>query len=339
LSVQKTGYLLAFLSVMLGFMFFTILLPLATLMPTVHLGPEWSLAAIALFLAISLDLILGQLRNVLRSRKEALSYEVTRLGARAASMYKYICLVGSGYGLLLVILALGFFSYFLVSATEGGQLVLRPGFFAVAGVYAAYFALRLVLPARLHMLTARLSGLLLKQLPTYSLEPDGIMIDFRVKTLGPPARRSWIAKICFEELDQVRVFNSFQEANMFMRNSVGPDLKLVLKQTTGLYHYARGEIARPSVYSRFGSLGTTILLRGKDLFYMISFENKDASDLVRAFEEFKKIPGTITTTAEINPPMIGGATRFCISCGAGVQADAYYCGKCGAKQTQVSAFD
>ena len=137
---------------------------------------------------------------------------------------------------------------------------------------------------------ARLSRLFAARLPFYSLDPEGILVDFRVRTIGRTpegAPRKWLAKIGYDELDEVRVFNSFQEANMFMEG-VGPDIRLAIRQTADLYRYARGEIPRPSFYGRFGSIGTTILLRGRNLFYIVSFENKDASDLVHAFKEFKK---------------------------------------------------
>jgi len=69
---------------------------------------------------------------------------------------------------------------------------------------------------------------------------------------------------------------------------LGPDLQLALKGTTELYRYLNGEIERPSVYGYWGSLGTVLLLRGPQLFYLISVANADVNELVAAFNAYKQ---------------------------------------------------
>jgi hypothetical protein len=51
---------------------------------------------------------------------------------------------------------------------------------------------------------------------------------------------------------------------------------------------ARHAIDRPDVYSHWGSMGTVRLLRGPELFYLISVANPEVDTLVLAFERYKR---------------------------------------------------
>lgn len=52
----------------------------------------------------------------------------------------------------------------------------------------------------------------------------------------------------------------------------------------------RGEIERPSVYTVTGlnSAGKIILLRGPELFYLVSFDHDSVDDLLAAFDAYRE---------------------------------------------------
>jgi hypothetical protein len=119
----------------------------------------------------------------------------------------------------------------------------------------------------------------------YTLVEGGVEIDLgAAKPGGEPAR----FRVGFDELDEVRSF-SYLEAQAFLEDVVGPNVKLAARQTRDLYRYYRGEISRPTVYALNGanSIGMNVLLRGPELFYLLGFDADDASDLVHVFERHK----------------------------------------------------
>ncbi len=214
------------------------------------------LAAIALFFTFAIDGILGALRKTLRIRPGALSYKA------------------------------------ILPAISQGSVAVRPASLVFLGTYASYpFLLRPVL----RRLSAQLGGIstVSKVLPFYSLIPGGLTIDFKVKQFGGRPR-SWIAKMGFDELDEVRQFNSYFEATAFLEYSVGPDVKMQVRRSVDLYRWAKGEISRPSVLVRIDSRRNPVLLNGKNIFYLISFQGNDVTDLVGAFHTFKESPTSIS---------------------------------------------
>lgn len=136
------------------------------------------------------------------------------------------------------------------------------------------------------------SKLLRKGAPTYKLTEDGITIKlvamWNKKQANPPP-----VHIRFDEIEQLEVF-SYVEAEAFLEYEVGPDLQLSVRQTKDFVRYVKGEIPRPSVYA-FGSSGSgldkRVLISGPELFYMITFENEDISDLLDAYSSFKALTG------------------------------------------------
>ena len=126
-----------------------------------------------------------------------------------------------------------------------------------------------------------------KGLATYRLVDGGVEIDLgtRKGRSREPAR----VRLRFDELEEIRRF-TFVEAQTFLKYTVGPNVELFARQTQDLYRYYRGEIPRPRVYTltAANSVGTNVLLRGGDLFYLLSFEADDVSDLIEAFETHKK---------------------------------------------------
>ncbi len=96
-----------------------------------------------------------------------------------------------------------------------------------------------------------------------------------------------IVKIGFDELDEIRAF-SYVEAQSYVQYEIGLDFQLALKQGKDMYHYLNGELERPSVYGHWGSLGTTLLLRGPNLCYLISVSNANMNELLAAFNAYRQ---------------------------------------------------
>ncbi len=95
--------------------------------------------------------------------------------------------------------------------------------------------------------------------------------------------------IGFDETEQLEVF-TYTEADAFLKYKVGPVLELGVRQTRDFMRYVKGEIPRPSVYA-FGGAGSNgdrrVLIRGPELFYMVTFDTDDVSDLIEAYHSYK----------------------------------------------------
>jgi hypothetical protein len=196
-----------------------------------------------------------------------------------------VALVGSAIGVvtLLLVIAVGIMALF--SLLISNPVSVSPSFLGGAGVGVAYVVLRIPLGLIWRVMGGKVGRLARKGQARYALVKGGLEID-----LGAPKPGGRPAKFCidFDELDEVRRF-SYLEAKAFMEDTVGPNVKLAARQTRDLYRYYRDEIPRPTVYTLTGtnSVGTNVLLRGPELFYLLSFDADDVSDLLHAFEQHK----------------------------------------------------
>lgn len=170
-------------------------------------------------------------------------------------------------------------------------------FWLVLGLFVIYLLVRPVLASVLKPAARAVASLV----PTFTFDGNAIMLDLKRKRGLPPSQRKFISvatvpcivKIGFDELDELRAF-SYVEAQSFVQYEIGADLQLALNQGKDLYRYLNGELERPTTYGHWGSLGTTLLLRGPNLCYLISVSNKDVNDLVAAFNAHKR-PVPLTT--------------------------------------------
>ena len=198
-----------------------------------------------------------------------------------APLFSLVMLLADG--LLLLLLANQIFSRPL------SALPMR--FWLVLGLFALYLLIRPVLALVLRPVGRSVTSLM----PTFAHDGNAITLDLKRKRGLPPSQRKFISvgtepcivKIGFDELDEVRAF-SYVEAQSFVQYELGPDLQLALKQGKDLYRYLNGELDRPSVYGHWGALGTTLLLRGPNLCYLISVSNDNVNELVAVFNIFKQ---------------------------------------------------
>jgi hypothetical protein len=119
------------------------------------------------------------------------------------------------------------------------------------------------------------------------LVQGGGEIDVAVR--GPASGELGRFRISFDELSEIRCL-TYVEAQIFFRYSIAPGMRLAVRQARDLERFHRGEIARPRVYAPndFTAAGTSLLLRGDDLLYLLNLEADEAEHLVGAFHARKE---------------------------------------------------
>lgn len=283
--IGKILQLFSFTVILLAFLLVASALALLPLLPItkIEAGP-WIFGTIAFFAALAIDLFWAQYKKVLQIRREALKYEPEGIVGTLASWYKFFALWRHGPALVISALVFAIFLFLLLRGVVQQPLVLRDEFFAVIGGYLVYFLIRPLL----RKTADKFSQATAKNLPSYTLEPDGLVIDLKAKAIGKGSAP--LMRIPFKDLEEIRVFASMQEAETFLQYSVGPDVRIMLQQMTDLFQFLRGAIPRPRAYLLLASNGIPVFLRGRDLFYLVSFQNPDVSDLLHAFEASKAKP-------------------------------------------------
>ena len=220
------------------------------------------------------------------TKNAASAIGVTRL-ARDVLTAPFLVLVGLIANIVLIVV--------LVNQIQSRGIANLPiEFWGVLAVFVLYSLARPFLGIALRPVSRKFS---LATVPSFSFDANSVTLDLKRKRGLPPSQRSFIAaatvpcivEIGFAELDEIRAF-SYVEAQSFMRYEVGFDPRLGMKQGKDLWNYLNGELDRPSVYSHWGSVGTTILLRGPIVCYLVSVTNDNANELIAAFNAFKKSP-------------------------------------------------
>jgi len=123
----------------------------------------------------------------------------------------------------------------------------------------------------------------------YSIEKDGVVIDFNMLGLDPKKRT---VKIYFNELTRIECVDGvggFQnEKARYYFSMKGVDA------STSWLDYISGKIDRPPIVLHNKARGMAaiggkfIALEGPKIHYFLSFATKDPSDLVNAFNDYKK---------------------------------------------------
>lgn len=223
---------------------------------------------------------LWRLRMGLKIREESLEYQPKTFWSKIGVFFQFYDILITGLGIIVILLLL---------AGEVYELSHFPREFSLnIFMFVAAFLIYAVMRKRLASGGASLNKKLLKGFPTYNLTGDGLTIKlvtmWNKKQPDPPP-----VHISFDEIDQLEVF-TYPEADAYLKYKVGPDLDLVARQTRDFARYVRGEIPRPSVYT-FGGAGSTsykrVLIRGPELFYMVTFDAGDMTDLIEAYQSYK----------------------------------------------------
>lgn len=156
-------------------------------------------------------------------------------------------------------------------------------FYLFIFLYAVYiFLLRKHIILFLH----KFSKYMNQSLPTFILENDGIKLDLKIIDLSNKDKKS-IVKIFFAELKEIKEL-SFIEAQSLLQYQIGPDLSLKAASIKDQYEYLKGIIPKPRYYIYGPASGVkTLLLRGNNIFYLISVGNQDTDILIQNFQAFK----------------------------------------------------
>lgn len=170
-----------------------------------------------------------------------------------------------------------------VTKSSFGTFNPRFEFFLFLFFYAVYILfLRKHVISRLYKFTKYMN----RSLPTYTLENDGISLDLKIINLGD-RNKKYVVKIFFKELTEIKEL-SYIETQALIEYKIGPDLGLVAASAKDQYDYLKNTIPKPRYYIYGPSSGVkTLLLRGDDIFYLISVGNQDTDKLIAGFHASK----------------------------------------------------
>lgn len=153
---------------------------------------------------------------------------------------------------LVMMAAVGAAVYAALSVTaelySAGNYVVSKGLHIYLGGFVAYAAAR----PRLKGVAGKVFGWLSNKGPNYSLTTDG--------------------------------------AEAFLRYEIGPDVPQFVKSEKEIYRFFKGEIPRPNrLFIRASdAVGTTVLMRGPSLLYLIGFSRPNCQDLVDACHSYRR---------------------------------------------------
>jgi len=283
-------------ALMLAGVTFAVFTLLVTLFPADHAkvakdASTWIFAS--LFFIVFIECSLLALKRSLAIRGSQLKSSDESVWALLGRFFQYQDMAASVVMSVIFLAILGGVTYVIVRWAASNQLQTSTPFFLQLSIYAVYLIVRYPLMNVLRPLGASLKKQAAKNLPTYQLTQDGVAIDLSIRAIGNASRR-FVVKIGFAELDEVKAF-TFAEAQTYERYEIGPNIELLARQTKDLYQYMKGAIPRPTVYglNMRSSSGTTILLRGPEIFYFITVNSPDGRDLLRAYRAFKQGSATL----------------------------------------------
>lgn len=262
---------------------FSIFVLVAVLLPKsfiIESPLTWFLVAI--FLIIYIEIGIWWTKQGFAIATSKLEYKEKSIWSLIAEFYRYADIVHVTIFIVFVLAFFGFILYSLIPRLVYEGIVLSNQFFILAATFVIYAIARKPIGKVFTPIMSKFR----RVLPSYSLMDNSVIINLKWRKLWGP-KKDYVVKIDFNEIDEIRVF-SWVEATAFLKYTIGPNIELLVRQTKDLHRYAKGEIARPSVYIvQFVSIGNTVLLKGPNLFYFITFD-KDPSDLVNAYNLFKK---------------------------------------------------
>lgn len=187
----------------------------------------------------------------------------------------------------LFVLFLSGILYLLVASNAGKPLTLCALSYSQLILMSFYIFIRKRLVPAIHPLLQRINQLADRQLPGYELKNQQIILDLKVKNIHQPENRSLIT-INFDELEEIKIL-SYLEAKTLLKYQIGPDMLLAAQSVKDMYQYLKNEIPKPRCYSKISSTGSILLLKGPELFYLLSISNLDHQALLKAFKQAKNL--------------------------------------------------
>jgi len=220
-----------------------------------------------------------RIRDGIKMRQSALDYKPQTFWSKIATFLQFRDILNTGFFLLLFLVLLGFSLHEFWYAQKAFTANL---FFYILAVVIYIFTRK-----KIANLWASSRRKMERGLPTYTLTEDGLTIKlvtmWNKKQPDPPP-----VQIRFKEIDDLQVL-TYVEAEAFLRYNIGPNLNIGVQQAKDYAQYVKGKIRRPNVYT-FGAAANNdmnVVIRGPELFYMLTFDTNDVSDLVEAYRAYK----------------------------------------------------
>ena len=252
------------------------------------MGSPWLWAFVV---AISVGLVevgLWWVKRSLAMREAEIAFNDGGLWSGIARFQQFQDVLSAAFVGLVLLAGTAFASYVIYDLVAHNSVALGWQTYFVAILLVGYTVARRPLTAILGRVGGRIEGVARDQLPRYTLQENGLLIDLNWKR-GWNRNETIQVQIGFGELEEVKRF-SYLEAKTFAKYELGPRPDLSAKQTRDLYRLMKGEIERPSVYTVTGlnSAGKIVLLSGPELFYLVSFDTDSVDDLLTAFDAYRE---------------------------------------------------
>lgn len=105
------------------------------------------------------------------------------------------------------------------------------------------------------------------------LTPDGIVLDLKLH------KRSYAVRIAFAEIEELRALTDDEAEDM--------NVSLDMRHKRDLFDYLRGKIVRPSVYQAVHRNGRTLLIRGRNLVYLMTVDPEGLDEVFNAYAAYR----------------------------------------------------
>ena len=203
-----------------------------------------------------------------------------------AYSFQYINAVRTIFGMVLVLAAFCFVSYFITIPVLLKEIVLTNQSYMYLGTICTYVILRVPIVNILSKIIKPIFNFSKKYVPSYVLKKEGIEISLNYIEIGKKKIKNIF--IGYNEIDEIRVFN-FVEAKEFLKYSIGPDAKLAMKNIKQRMDFIKGKIPRPNILITDSiSIWPIVFIKGPNLFYFTGFNKKNVNDLLDAYKKYKK---------------------------------------------------
>lgn len=187
---------------------------------------------------------------------------------------------------ILILFLTGLF-YLVVSSNAGKPLVFCALFYSHLFLMVFYIFIRQRLAQALNPRLQKIIDHFNTKLPSYEIKNNQIQLDLKIKNTRFSNSQSLIV-IDFTELNEIKILN-YPEAKAFLNYKIGPDMILAVESIKDMYRYLKQEIPKPRYYSKISSSGSVLLLKGPELFYLLSISNLDHQALLKAFKQAKNL--------------------------------------------------
>lgn len=280
-NIKKTQLVSGILLLSIGVIIFLLGLSLSLFQQNVILANPWTLTAVfVLFSIIFVESGYYWTKESVKISEEKINSsnynDNINIASQIASVSKYVDLsLAVGF-----IIALGIFIYIYVSNFIEGSLSINIYLFAQIVVYFLYFFV-------LRKIFIKTTKSLNSMYPNYSVYDDHIEINLNINNIQDRTKK-YIVKINFNELDEINEL-SYVEAKSLIEYKVGPNLTLQTASVKDRYKYLKNDIKRPDHYI-FGpaSNAKNLVLKGKNIFYLITVKNDNNTELLNKFNKYKK---------------------------------------------------